>query len=398
MKAVILAAGSSTRMYPLTLTRPKPLLKIANKTILEHNLEALAGFIDEAVIVVGYKQKMIIDLFKYNFKGIKISYVEQKEQLGTGHALKCAQKLIEHEQKFIIMPGDDLFSRKDIGNCLKHDFCVLVKEVTDPEKWGIILADEDNRIIDIEEKPKSAKSNMANTALWVMGTKILELLPKKKTERGELELTSALAELIKCEKVYSEQVTGYWLPIGYPWHILDANEFLLFRVKSSIQGEVSPSATVGEKVAIGKRSEILAGAYIEGKVIIGDDCKIGPNCYIRGSTSIGNHCHIGQAVEIKNSIIGDNTNICHLSYVGDSVIGERVNLGAGTIIANLRHDRSNVKSMVKGEKVDTGRLKFGAVIGDSVHTGINTNIYPGRKLWPNTTTLPGEIVREDKIE
>ena len=127
----------------------------------------------------------------------------------------------------------------------------------------------------------------------------------------------------------------------------------------------------------------------------GANCKIGPNCYIRGNTSIGDHCHIGQSVEIKNCLILSHTNVGHLSYIGDSVLGEKVNLGAGTTTSNLRHDGKNHRSMVGGVLVDTGRRKFGTIIGDGVHTGINTSIYPGRKLWPHTTTRPGEIVQHD---
>ena len=132
-------------------------------------------------------------------------------------------------------------------------------------------------------------------------------------------------------------------------------------------------------------------------MVIGCGCKIGPNCYIRGHTSIGDHCRIGQAVEVKNSLILSHTHIGHLSYVGDSVIGEHVNLGAGTITSNFRHDGKMHRSLVSGVLIDTGRKKFGAVIGDGVRTGIHTSIYPGRKLWPGVTTLPGEMVRTDRL-
>src|SRR3989338_3290353 len=120
-----------------------------------------------------------------------------------------------------------------------------------------------------------------------------------------------------------------------------------------------------------------------------------PNCYIRAFSSIGNNCRIGNAVEVKNSIVMDNTHIGHLSYVGDSVIGENVNLGAGFIVANLRHDNETVKSVVKEELISTGRRKFGTIIAENVKTGIRTSVYHGRKIWPNKTTLPGEIVKRD---
>jgi carbonic anhydrase/acetyltransferase-like protein (isoleucine patch superfamily) len=184
--------------------------------------------------------------------------------------------------------------------------------------------------------------------------------------------------------------------IRYPWDFLRANELIVSELKGdTLYGDIHPAAVVEGNVFLGPGSRILPGVYIEGNVVIGAHCKIGPNCYIRGNTSIGNQCHIGQSVEIKNSLILSNTNVGHLSYVGDSILGEYVNLGAGTIISNLRHDGKNTRSMVSGMLVDTGRRKFGTIVADHVHTGINTSIYPGRKLWPETSTRPGEIVRRD---
>ena len=187
--------------------------------------------------------------------------------------------------------------------------------------------------------------------------------------------------------------------IRYPWDLLKANEcyFAEFTDSDSIHGDVHALAVVEGTLHLGHGSRILPGVFIEGKVVIGENCKIGPNCYIRGNTSIGDKCHIGQSVEIKNCLILSNTNVGHLSYIGDSVLGEKVNLGAGTTTSNLRHDGKNHRSMVNGTLVDTGRRKFGAIIGDGVHTGINTSIYPGRKLWPHATTRPGEIVQHDLL-
>ena len=186
--------------------------------------------------------------------------------------------------------------------------------------------------------------------------------------------------------------------IRYPWDLLRANEqYVAALAATVIEGAIHPSAVVEGVIHLGPGSRILPGVFIEGNVVIGARCKIGPNCYIRGNTSIGDACHIGQSVEIKNCLILAQTQIGHLSYVGDSVIGEQVNFGAGTTTANFRHDGKSHRSMVHGVLIDTGRRKFGAIIGDRVHTGIHTSIYPGRKLWPGTTTRPGEIVRQDKI-
>ncbi len=181
--------------------------------------------------------------------------------------------------------------------------------------------------------------------------------------------------------------------IRYPWDLLRANEQAVGALSESrIEGEVHASAVIEGVLHLAAGSRVLPGVFIEGKVIIGSGCKIGPNCYIRGTTSIADHCHIGQSVEIKNCLVLSHTNVGHLSYVGDSVLGERVNFGAGTTASNLRHDGRTHRAWVNGGLVDTGRRKFGCVAGDGVHTGIHTSIYPGRMLWPATTTRPGEIV------
>ena len=184
--------------------------------------------------------------------------------------------------------------------------------------------------------------------------------------------------------------------IVYPWHILAVNEDLLGAIrKSRIAGTVRERVTIDGVLVLGEGSVVLPGVYMEGVVVIGRNCKIGPNCYIRGTTFIGDKCHVGQAVEIKNSILMDHVAAGHLSYIGDSIVCPKTNFGAGTIISNFRHDGCNHRSMVNGELVDTHRRKFGAVIGDNVHTGIHSAIYPGRKIWPDAAMRPGTVVQKD---
>ncbi|MFA6930248.1 MAG: hypothetical protein WCT05_07975 [Lentisphaeria bacterium] len=186
------------------------------------------------------------------------------------------------------------------------------------------------------------------------------------------------------------------IQIRYPWDLLHVCENLIGALhEDRILGSIRERVTYDGHLELGEGSVILPGVYIEGNVYIGKNCKIGPNCYIRGNTSIGDHCHIGQAVEIKNSLLMDKVSIGHLSYVGDSIICPGSNFGAGTIIANLRHDGKNHRSQVGDTLVDSGRRKLGAIIGAGVHTGINTSINAGRKIWPGLCTRPGEIVCHD---
>ena len=184
--------------------------------------------------------------------------------------------------------------------------------------------------------------------------------------------------------------------IQYPWDLLQLNEEVLSMMENSeIAGEIHPLAYIDGHVHLGRGSVILPGVYIEGNVIIGDDCQIGPNAYIHGNTSIGDCCRIGNAVEVANSVIYPHTQIRHLAYVGDSIVGSHVQLGAGTVIANHRHDGTNHRSLVEGRLVDTQRKKLGAVIGDGVRTGINTCVYPGRKIGPGRVTNPNATVNKD---
>ncbi|MEN8681540.1 MAG: DapH/DapD/GlmU-related protein [Akkermansiaceae bacterium] len=191
-----------------------------------------------------------------------------------------------------------------------------------------------------------------------------------------------------------ESLLGKTFNLTHPWELLDLNAQLIATIQDW-PGHPAIQSGNEAKVIVGEGTKILPGVFIEGSVIIGKNCKIGPNCYLRGTTSIGDNCHVGHAVEIKNSVLASGSSVGHLSYVGDSYLGKNVNLGAGTITSNLRHDGTNHRSEVDGNLIDTGREKFGAIIGDGVRTGISTSIYPGRKLGPNTTTLPGQIISRD---
>lgn len=396
-KAIIFVAGQSTRTFPLTVTRPKALLSVANKSLLSYLLDALVGKVQEVILVVHYKKEMIQEVFGSKYKSLTVHYCYQKQTKGTGHALLSAEQFLAKEKEpFLVMVGDDFFDARDIEKLCRKQRAILVQAVEDPTQYGLVLANKNKELIALEEKPKHPKSKLVNTGAYVLDGEIFSFLKKiKKSKRGEYELTDAVQAYAKKYTLPLVEAKK-WQPVTYPWHLLDLNEKILRQLKAEKNGKIEPGVTLCEPVSIGKGTQILSGTYIEGPVLIGKNCKIGPNCYIRPCTSIGNNVKIGNAVEIKNSIVGDNTNIGHLSYVGDSIIGSDVNFGAGTMIANLRHDHQSVKSEVQKQLVDTRRKKFGAVIGDGVRTGIHTSLYPGRKLWPNTMTRPGEVVERDK--
>lgn len=395
MQAVLMVAGKSTRTYPLTLTRPKPLLPIMNHALIRHSLDQLVGLFDQVIFITGYKKEQIEAELGDNYKGMQLFYQEQKEQRGTGHAVLQARTRITG--KFVAMNGDDLFARQDIEKLIKYDYAALVKRIPDPSMYGVFQVDGDNRVQRLVEKPKEFISDLANIGCYVLQPDFFdELQNTPLSERGEIEITSAVDAVARRRPVFALPIEGFWLPTGFAWDLLKHQEFLMQSMtESHIEGSVETGAVLKGAVHVGKGTLVKSGAYIEGPVLIGGNCTIGPNCYIRKYSAIGDGCHIGQAVEIKNSVIMPGCHIQHLSYIGDSVVGENCNIGAGTITANLRHDGENVKSTIKGKLVDSGRRKLGAIVSDDAKTGVRSTLYPGRKIWPGMRTMPGDIIKKD---
>jgi len=409
VKAAILAAGEGTRMRPLTVTRPKVMLPVANRPMLEQIIiSARDAGITEFVCVVGYMGDLVRAYFGDGERmGVQIDYVEQKEQLGTAHAIGTVRELVG--DRFLLLNGDAIVGSSDLRSIVSRggDVIMAVKEVDSIEGYGVVATAGD-RVVEIIEKPEQtektgqagqtgrAASNLVNAGIYLFSDAIFDAIDEtKKSIRGEYEITDSIQSLI--DDTGAGVDVGYstldtWIDIGRPWNLLDANEYLLSWMGTEIAGEIEPYATLKGNVVVGAGTIIRNGSYITGPVMIGENCDIGPNCFVRPGTSLGNNVRIGNAVEIKNSIVMDKTNIGHLSYVGDSVIGSGCNFGAGTKIANLRHDGRNVRSVVKDVPVDTGRRKLGAIMGDNVHTGINTCINVGVMLDPGTGTHPGEVV------
>lgn len=187
--------------------------------------------------------------------------------------------------------------------------------------------------------------------------------------------------------------------VKYAWDLLQCGELYSkeFIINENLGATIEEGVTLKGNISIGKGTVFKRGTYIEGDVVIGENCSIGPNCYIRGVSSIGSGSRIGNAVELKNVIIGKNVNVCHLSYLGDSMVDSDTNLGAGFIGSNLRHDAEAIVTKLNGKKVLTGRNKLGAIIGEGVHTGVRTTVYPARKIYPFCSTLPSAIVSEDVL-
>ena len=396
----MLAAGEGVRMRPLTSTRPKPMLPVAGKPILEWDLEALAinGF-RKIYMIVGYRRESIEKYFKDSFNGMEIEYVHQKEQLGTGHAVSLAEENVG--ELFLVMNGDLLVSdqliKKFIGDNKKNDTrnSISLVEVVNPTEFGIVEL-KGNLVNSITEKPKKPESNLANAGIYLFNKEIFKAIKEiKESTRAEYEITDAIKTLMDREDVHGFKCDGRWIDVGRPWDLLDANKLLLddLELEPEKKVRIEENTTLKGEVHVGEGSVIKSGSYIEGPAYIGRDCIVGPNCYIRPYTLLMDKSRAGNAVEIKNSIVMSETNICHLSYIGDSVIGEGCNLGAGTKIANLRFDHGDVRMEIKNKLTTSGRKKLGCIMGDRVQTGINVSILPGRLIYPNSYVEAGSIVR-----
>ena len=389
MKAVILAAGEGNRMHPLTYTRPKVMLPIANRPILEHLLiEMKKAGVNEFTLVVGYHAQTIRQHFGDGSKwGVSIDYVTQRKQLGTAHAVKMVEGLVR--DKFLLANGDVLLRAEDVEKLLAKDTIALsLTEVKDTRDLGVVEITGD-RIKAIHEKVANPPSKLVNAGVYLLTAEIFPAIAKtEKSPRGEYELTDSLQILLGENYPVSWVKIAHWLNVSYPWDLLTANESLMEEIEPQNLGTIEEHAVIKGKVSIGKGTTVRSNSYIQGPVIIGDNCDIGPNCFIRPSTAIGDNCHIGSAVEVKNSIIMKDSKIPHHNYIGDSIIGEECNLGAGTKIANLRLDKGNITA----GGIDTKRRKLGAIIGDGVQTGINSSINIGSLIGDHAFIGPGASV------
>lgn len=392
MKCIILASGRGTRLAPFTDTRPKPLIKVAWKSIIEHNLESIYQDVEEIIIVVKYLAEQFLEQLWVDYKGTPIRYVKQSKEKWTWAALRWMQELGD----CVLMYGDSIFEKQDIEQIVSLEgYGCLVQQVAEPSKYWIFVRQVDGSAMKVIEKPTQDYWNLASVWVFKFSEDIFKLVHEiGLSERDEFELTDAMNLFCMREKFQLIEMQGAFIDIWYPWQILEANSSYLSKLsKSDIQGVIEDNVHIKGNIILQKGAILKSGTYIEWNCIIWEWAIIGPNAYIRGNTVIGTGSKVWNAVEIKNSSIGEYSSIAHLSYIWDSILGNYVNVGWGTITANLRHDKKNMRCMIKGELIDTGMKKLWAIIWDGAKIGIQTSIYPGRIIETNATSIPADIIK-----
>ncbi len=215
MKAVILAAGRGARMMPLTELTPKPLLKVKNKTLLDYAIESLPDEVTEIFVVINYLGERVVEHMneKYASSRIKFNFLNQERCNGTAKALELAKSYLKND-KFILMFSDDIHSKRAIGECAKHDLAILVKESSNPERFGVIEIKNGDEVLNIVEKPENPPSNLVNVGVHVLDSRIFNYEAIEHSN-GEYYVTDLINQLAKDHSIKAIK-TDMWIPIGYP--------------------------------------------------------------------------------------------------------------------------------------------------------------------------------------
>ncbi|MDD5503545.1 MAG: sugar phosphate nucleotidyltransferase [Candidatus Thermoplasmatota archaeon] len=373
MKAVILAAGEGQRMRPLTASMPKSMIPIAGKPLMEYVISACVECgIRDFVAVVGYGRQKIQSHFEDGSKwGVRIQYVFEEKQLGTGHALKQAKKLLENEKEFLVLHGDGLFYPEAIRSLTSAKAPAMLVKSTDKDlsKYGVVSM-EGGRVTKIAEKPEMPESTMVNAGAYHLTQGIFKEMDKHPGKDN-----NRLTDLLRFEVEDGAEVRGIlvsddWKDAIYPWDLLALNRAAAAGIKPLNEGIAEQNVILQGNVKVGKGTRIHPNTCIVGPVTIGEGCEIGPNAVIYSTTSIGNNVTIAPFCEVVESIIMDDVRISTGSIVHSSIISSGVAAGI-----RLSANRGEADVQVGGEWHHIKSL--GAIIGEDTKIGDNVTIKPG---------------------
>jgi len=402
--AVILAAGESSRFWPLN-QRHKSLFYLMGKPIIWWNLKGIEeAKIKEVFIVQSPKKDVEEELKKYKFSKLKIKFLIQEKPLGMGNALWQAKNFLKYP--FFVLNADLLNSKEILETMIekikkKKAKAVLAGQRTKtPWLFGMMKL-KGERILEIVEKPEKGKepSDIKAVGVYFLEPKYFQFY--KKVKKHPYDFEDALTEYMKKNEVFlallkkPEEKTPAFLK--YPWHLFNLRKYLFdnfLKTKIEKRVKISKNVIIEGKVFIGKGTKIFEGAVIKGPCYIGRNCIIGNNSLIREYTNLEDNVMIGAFCEVTRSIFQEGATT-HSGYFGDSIIGKNTKIGAGTITSNVRLDRGEIFSVVKGEKIATGLKSFGTVIGENTKIGTKVNIMPGKFIGSNCIIYPNSIITEN---
>jgi UDP-N-acetylglucosamine diphosphorylase / glucose-1-phosphate thymidylyltransferase / UDP-N-acetylgalactosamine diphosphorylase / glucosamine-1-phosphate N-acetyltransferase / galactosamine-1-phosphate N-acetyltransferase len=393
MKALVLAAAKSKKLSPFSETRPKSMINISGKPTLETILEQIgdAG-ISEVWIVVNHQKEIIQDHFKYGKSlGRKIDYIHQPAEKGIGHAVSLCEKAIGDDENFLLIYGDGLMAGNPFKNLLTRfsrstSKCMAtVSHPVSDGAYGNIYLSHDMKISKLVEKPASKRlSNYIFGGSFVLQKGCFDFL-----KSNNLDMVAYYNHLIENKDMEASLWEDSWIDISRPWHILAANRMMMSPWTSSIIPEsvtIEPNVNIKGMVHFGENVHVSSGTTIVGPCYIGDNVYIGNSVLIRKNSSIGPNCKIGYGTEIKNAVLFGNSMVGRLSFIGDSVLGERVQLGSNTVTVNYNTLGDAIFYHSKDEEpIDTNLSKLGAFIGDDSKIGSGHRIAPGTPIAPGTT-------------
>lgn len=399
IKAVILAAGKGTRMK--SETTPKVLHQIMGKTLLGYVLDNVKNFVSEEYVIVGHHAQEVENFVKSNYENAKT--VLQSPQLGTGHAVSMVcPDLQNYDGLVLLLCGDTpLVQEETLKKFVEYhksqnsDITVMSTLFDNPTGYGRIIREQDNSLqCIVEEKdanPEQKAVKEVNAGIYCLNWgKIKDAFGQLKSNNAQGEYY--LTDIISWGKTKALKVNAYILEnsdeiygINSRLNLAQAAKMMNHRnlERYMINGVtiVDPDSTwISEDTEIGQDSIVYPFTYIEGKNTIGKSCKIGPCAHFRGNVEVCDNVKVGNFVEVKKAKISSNTNVGHLSYIGDSELGEYVNIGAGTITANY--------NPLTKEKTKT-------ILKDNVKIGSNTVLVAPVTVDEGANIGAGTVVTKD---
>ncbi|MDK2915562.1 MAG: glucose-phosphate thymidylyltransferase [Euryarchaeota archaeon] len=347
MQAVILAAGEGSRLRPLTRSKPKAMLPVANRPIIEYVIDALLeNGIRDIVVVVGYRKEEVIR--HLNRLDAPIQIVVQERQLGTADALRAAESEITDD--FLVLPGDNYIDAGSIARIKEERNAMLVAEHQNPSNFGVVVI-KNGIVREIVEKPEDAPTFTVSTGIYSFTLDVFSYLQTN-------EIPDAIAAMIASGRRIRAIPADDWQDAVYPWDLLKLNSRMLRGIKPGIAGEVDASVIRRGAVRIGTGTTIGPNTVIYGPVTIGSNCNIGPNTVIMPDVSIGDRVVLEPFTYVADSLIMSDVTVGSHSRIVSAVFGQ------GCILADHTTTYPSASLIEVGDRIQ--REEFGAVLGEGV--------------------------------